>query len=248
VGGVIDLHSHILPGVDDGARTLEEARALASRAVADGVEAIAATPHVRADFPTRAEVMEEGVAELRADFHEQGIRLQVLHGGEIDLSLLWAIPADELVRLTIAQTGRYLLLEFPYRRWPLALDSAVSGLVRRGIIPLLAHPERNPEVQDRPARVESLVEAGALVQVTAGSLEGRLGRASQLTARRLLELGLVHTLASDSHGPHIREGGLAAAAEAVGNEELARYLTREAPAAIVAGELVPPIPQVGLEA
>jgi protein-tyrosine phosphatase len=245
---VIDLHSHILPGVDDGARTLAEARELARSAVADGVDAIAATPHVRADFPTTPDVMEEGVAELRADFHEKGIPLQVLHGGEIDLDLLWAIPPGELARLTIAQTGRYLLLEFPYRSWPLALDSAVSGLVKQGITPLLAHPERNPEVQERPARIESLVEAGALVQVTGASLDGRLGRASQLTAKRLLELGLVHTLASDAHGPHIREGGLAAAAEAVGDDTLARYLTREAPAAIVAGGPVPPVPQVGLGA
>ena len=174
--------------------------------------------------------------------------LQVLHGGEIDLGLLWVIQPGELARLTIAQTGRYLLLEFPYRRWPFALDSAVSVLVRQGITPLLAHPERNPEVQDRPARVEALVEAGALVQVTAASLDGRLGRAPQLTAKRLLELGLVHVLASDAHGPHIREGGLAAAAEAVGDDVLARYLTREAPAAIVAGEPVPSAPQVGLGA
>jgi protein-tyrosine phosphatase len=248
VGGVIDLHSHILPGVDDGARTLAEARELARLAVADGVEAIAATPHVRADFPTTPDVMEKGVAQLRADFHREGISLQVLHGGEIDLRLLWAIPPEELARLTIAQTGRYLLLEFPYRSWPLALDSSVSGLVRRGITPLLAHPERNPEVQERPARIEALVEAGALVQVTAASLDGRLGRAPERTARRLLELSLVHTLASDAHGPHIREGGLAAAAGAVGDDVLARYLTREAPAAIVAGEPVPPAPQVGLGA
>ena len=248
MGGVIDLHSHILPGVDDGARTLMEARELARLAAADGVEAIAATPHVRPDFPTTAELMEEGVAELRADFEAEGIPVQVLHGGEIDVGLLWAIPPEELARLTIAQTGRYLLLEFPYRTWPLALDSAVSGLVQRGITPLVAHPERNPEVQDRPARVEALVEAGALVQVTAASLDGRLGRAAQATAKRLLELGLVHTLASDAHGPHIRQAGLAAAAEAVGDKGLARYLTKEAPAAIVAGEHVPPGPQVRLGA
>jgi protein-tyrosine phosphatase len=245
---VIDLHSHILPGVDDGARNIAEARELARLAAADGVEAIAATPHVRADFPTTAEAMEEGVASLRADFEREGIPIQVLHGGEIDVGLLWAIPSAELARLTIAQTGRYLLLEFPYRTWPLALDSAVSGLVQRGITPLVAHPERNPEVQDRPARLEALVEAGALVQVTAASLDGRLGRVPQSTAKRLLELGLVHTLSSDAHGPHIREAGLAAAAEAVGDEALAHYLTKEAPAAIVAGEPVPPVPQVRLGA
>lgn len=147
---MIDLHSHILPGVDDGARTLAEARELARLAVADGVEAIAATPHVRADFPTTPDVMEKGVAQLRADFHREDIPLQVLHGGEIDLLLLWAIPPEELARLTIAQTGRYLLLEFPYRSWPLALDSSVSGLVRRGITPLLAHPSGTRRSRSAP--------------------------------------------------------------------------------------------------
>jgi protein-tyrosine phosphatase len=100
-------------------------------------------------------------------------------------------------------------------------------------------------VQDRPGRLEELVGAGALVQVTAASLDGRLDRSSQSTAERLLELGFVHVLASDAHAPHIREAGLAAAARRV-PEDLARYLTVDAPAAIVAGESIPESPQVPL--
>jgi protein-tyrosine phosphatase len=239
---MIDLHSHILPGVDDGARTLREARDLALAAAAEGVEAIAATPHVRSDYPTRAEQMERGVAELRRDFANEGIAVRILHGGEIELGRLWEIPPEELVRLSLGHTGRYVLLEFPYRGWPPAAQAATKTLRDRGMTPLLAHPERNPTVQDHPERLQPLVETGAIVQITAASLDGRLGRASQNAAERLLELKLAHVLASDAHGPHIRSSGLAAAARRVADPALARYLTTEAPAAIVRGDAVPPFP------
>jgi protein-tyrosine phosphatase len=242
---VIDLHTHILPGLDDGVRTLDEACDLAYRAASEGITVIAATPHVRPDFPTTVEMMEAGVAELRAQLLEEGIPVQIVHGGELDIGLLWAVPREELPRFTIAQTGRYLLVEFPYRGWPLAVNSSVFALLEMGLTPLIAHPERNPDVQDRPGRLEELVGAGALVQVTAASLDGRLDRSSQSTAERLLELGFVHVLASDAHAPHIREAGLAAAARRV-PEDLARYLTVDAPAAIVAGEPIPESPQVPL--
>lgn len=245
---MIDLHTHVLPGIDDGARTLGEARAIALDLAGQGVTVMAATPHVRDDYPTTPEVMEEAVAEVRADFEAHRVPVEVVHGAEVDLGLLWAIPPEELPRLTIAQTGRYLLLEFPYRGWPFALDSAVKRLVGLGVTPLLAHPERNPEVQDRPDRVRGIVESGALVQVTAASLEGARDRAAQAAALRLLDLGLVHVLASDSHGPHISREGMAAAAATLDDPELARYLTVEAPGAILAGEPVPERPQVGLGA
>ena len=239
VSAVIDLHTHVLPGIDDGARSLADSRALALAAIEEGVTVLAATPHVRDDWPTTAEMMEEAVALVRADFAVQGIPVEVLHGAEVDLSILWGIRPEELRRLTIAQTGRYLLLEFPYRGWPLALDSAVTRLVQLGVTPVLAHPERNPEVQDRPDRVRGLVDAGALVQVTAASLDGGRDRSAQSAALRLLDLGLVHVLASDSHGPHISREGLGAVARSIGDPELARYLTFEVPGAIVAGEPIP---------
>lgn len=235
---MIDLHSHILPGLDDGARSLEEARELARQAAAEGISAVAATPHVRADYPTTPDEMEWSVEELRADFEAEGIPIRVLHGAELDLSLLWQVPPEDLRRLTIAQTGRYLLLETPYRGWPMALATTVRSLVHSGVTPLLAHPERNPEVQDRPDRVRELVAAGALVQVTASSLAGELNRAVQHAAEQLVELGLVHVLASDAHGPHIARGGIPAAVEALGDDALARYLTVDVPTAIVAGEEV----------
>jgi protein-tyrosine phosphatase len=108
---------------------------------------------------------------------------------------------------------------------------------------VLAHPERNRAVQADPGRLGEAVRLGALVQVTAASVDGRIGRSSQKAADRLLESGLAHVLASDAHTPEIREAGLADAAEAVGDDRLATFLTAEAPAAIVAGEAVPDPPR-----
>lgn len=239
---MIDLHTHILPWIDDGARSIEESRALATAAAAEGVRAIAATPHVRSDYPTRAAVMEHGVEGLRRDFAQTGIAVEVLHGAEVELGLLREIPVPELNRLTLAQSGRYLLLEFPYRGWPSGLDSAIAFLHGIGMTPIFAHPERNPAVQDEPDRLVGVISAGAVVQVTSASLDGRLGPASKQTAERLLELGLVQLLASDAHGPHIRVGGLAAAAARVEDPARREYLTVTVPEAIVAGRDLPPAP------
>jgi protein-tyrosine phosphatase len=239
---LIDLHSHILPGLDDGSRTVEDARALARLAAAEGVTAIAATPHVRSDYPTRPEEMERGVLRLREDFLEQGIQVEVLHGGELDLATLATLDDDDLRRFSLARSIRYLLLEFPYSGWPAGLEETVYGLGLRGFLPVLAHPERNREVQSSPERLGEAVRLGALLQLTAASIDGRIGRSSQKAAERLLELGLAHVLASDAHTPEIREAGLADAAEAVRDDRLAAFLTTEAPGAIVAGELVPDPP------
>ena len=236
---MIDLHSHILAGLDDGARTLEDSYEMARIAVAEGVTAIAATPHVREDFPTSAQVMEEAVAELNSDLAANEIDLEVLAGGEVDLEWLTRMSEDEKRRFSIAQNGRYLLIEVPLVGWPLSLETQIFALRSAGVTPLLAHPERNSEVQANPGLVDHLVRGGARVQVTAASLEGRLGRRASQACRRLLELGLVHVLASDAHAPDVRRGGLAQAVAALRDDGLARYLTYDAPAAVVAGEPVP---------
>jgi protein-tyrosine phosphatase len=239
---LIDLHSHILPGLDDGARTIEDSREIATRAAAEGIVAMAATPHVRSDYPTTAEQMESGVADLRRDFAEADIPVEVLHGAEIALDRIPDMPADELERLSFAQKGAYVLLEFPYHGWPLGLETLIFALRARGPTPILAHPERNAEVARNPERVEVAVRAGALVQLTAASLDGRIGTTSKRTAERLLELRYADIVASDVHAPGMRDGGLAAAVAALGDEGLARYLTEEAPAAVVAGEPLPERP------
>jgi len=241
-GPVIDLHTHILPGLDDGARSLEESVAMARSAVADGVRVIAATPHVRDDYPTRATEMEAGVAELREALSADGVELDVLTGGEIALDRLALLDADELADFGLAGNRKYVLLEFPYYGWPLDLETRAFELRSKGFVVVLAHPERNAEVQSAPDRLQRLVERDAMVQLTAASLDGRLGRTSRRTAFRLLELDLAHLLASDAHNPEVRAVGLRSAAEAVGDVALARWLTEDVPGAIVAGDRIPDRP------
>jgi protein-tyrosine phosphatase len=214
---------------------------MARLAARDGVTAIAATPHVRHDFPTTAEEMERAVASLNRDFAEEMIDVTVHHGAEIDLEQLGVLGHSELQRLSLAQTGRYVLVEIPLAGWPLYLERRIFELRSANVTPLLAHPERNREVQRNTALAAGATRVGALIQVTAASLDGRLGREARRTCERLLELGLVHVLASDAHAPAVRAAGLSAAATRLHDDGLARFLTLEVPAAIVAGDDVPAV-------
>lgn len=236
---MIDLHAHILPGVDDGARTLADAREMARVAAAEGVRAIAATPHVRRDHPTSAEAMERGVETLREDFRAEGIDVEVLPGGELDLEWIESLDPGELRRYALGG-GRHLLLEVPYHGWPRGLEARIARLRQEGLAAVLAHPERNETVREQPEWLAGLRAEGALVQVTAASLDGRLGRRTQAAARRLVQLGLVDVLASDAHHPELRAYGLVAAAAALRDPGLARHLTVDVPAAVVAGEEITP--------
>lgn len=240
---MIDLHSHILPGLDDGVETIEAARALAREAAAAGVRAIAATPHVRDDYPTTVAQMEGGVASLRADFAREGIAIEVLTGGEVAVEWVQKLDVADLRRFTLAGNMRHVLLETPYFDWTAAVDAAAHSLLSLGLVPVVAHPERNRHIQERPERLRPLVEDGALVQVTAGSLDGRLGRSAARSAKRIVDLGLAHLVASDAHAPAVRQVGFAEAARAVGDDELARWLTVDVPEAVTAGGDPPPRPK-----
>jgi protein-tyrosine phosphatase len=237
---VIDLHSHVLPGLDDGAADLEEALAICRAAAEDGIEALAATPHVRAhDYPTTAEQMEAAFASL-APAAEGIVRL--VPGGELDLEELGR-PVEELRRFALAGNPRYLLVETPYAGWPLDIGERLFGLRASGITPVLAHPERNADVQLRPELVEPLVSTGTLVQVTAGSVDGRMGRRARSCAQALIERGWAHLLASDGHAPDVRAIGMRAAADALGDDELAQWLTVDVPRAIVDDTRIPERPE-----
>lgn len=212
---------------------------MARAAVAEGIRIAAATPHVRDDYPTSPSEMERGVAQLREALAVEGVPLEVRTGGEIALDRLGLLGPDELTSFALAGNPAYLLLEFPYYGWPLELETRVFELRARGITAVIAHPERNAEVQAAPERLRRLVEQEALVQLTAASIDGRLGRSTRRTALRLLELGLAHLVASDAHAPEVRAVGMKAAAAAIGDAELARWLTADVPAAIVDGEELP---------
>ncbi len=242
---MIDLHSHILRGIDDGPRTMEESLEIARAAVADGIRAIAGTPHVRDDWPTDAGVMEYRVAELRSELEQAGIDLDIRPGGEIAHEWLARLPPQELRRFALGGNPRYLLVETPYYGWPLGLADQLFALRASGITPVLAHPERNAEVQSRPDRLVQLVEGGVLVQVTAASVDGRIGKRAQECGLGLVRDELAHLLASDAHHAPVRAIGMSAATKAVGGGALADWLTWDVPAAILGDTPIPPRPEGG---
>jgi protein-tyrosine phosphatase len=244
---VIDLHCHILPGIDDGPADVEQSLALARELADDGVTVVAATPHVREDYP--AVVLSELAKrrdELAASIEAEGIRLELIAGGEVDLS--WAIGAsDEDLRLaSFGQRGRDLLLESPYGPLPETFEDLVFALRVKGFRILLAHPERNPTFQDSPARLQALAEQGVLIQVTASALMRRPSESrSARLVRELLTNRLAHVVASDHHGPAMgRRRSIAAARDLLVELDpgVADWVLRDVPAAILAGEPVPAAP------
>jgi protein-tyrosine phosphatase len=186
--------------------------------------------------------MEQALAELRAAVEAAGIPLDVRGGGEIDLGKLVDLSAEERARLGLGGNPRVLLLEFPYSGWPLGLEDAVFQLALDGVTPVLAHPERNREVQEAPERLQPLVRAGAVVQLTAASVEGRDGTRLRSVARGLLDRGLAHLMASDAHIPTVRSPGLAFACSTLGDEALARWLTADVPSALLESRPLPERP------
>lgn len=240
---MIDLHSHVLPGLDDGAADEDEALSIARAAHADGTRVLAATPHVREDYPTTPGEMESALSALRAALQHHGIELTLVPGGELAIEEVGRRPVQELRRFGLGGNPRYLLVETPYLEWPVSFETVIGELLAEGITAVIAHPERNGDVQKRPELLQRAVDAGALVQVTAGSLDGSLGGSARRCARRLLSLGLVHMLASDGHGPQVRSIGMSAAFSAVGDDAFARWLTEGVPGAIVRAEPLPLRPQ-----
>ena len=239
---MIDLHSHVLPGLDDGARDVAEAVEIVRSMESDGVRVVAATPHVRDDYPTTPEQMEASLEALRAALDEAGVGVDVLPGGEIALDRLAGLDPESRARFGLGGNPRLMLIEFPYVGWPQELALACEWLRGEGVVPVIAHPERALVVQQRPGDLDALVRAGAIVQLTAASVDGRLGRATASCARRLLELELAHLVSSDAHAPGVRAAGLSAATQAVGAGRLGDWLTHAVPAALLAGGELPPRP------
>lgn len=238
---MIDLHTHILPGLDDGVADPAESVELARALVADGVTIVVGTPHVRDDYPTTPDGMAAALRLARAAIEAAGLPLQVVGGGELALDFMRGLSADDVDRFAFGRS-RVVLLESPVYGWPLDLPHTIADLRRRGYTPVLAHPERNVEIAETPGKLARFVEDGALTQLTASSVDGRFGKAVARVCRELLELGLVHFVASDAHGAGVREAGMSGAVEVVG-PELGRWLTQDVPAALLAGEPLPPRPE-----
>lgn len=194
---MIDLHCHILPGVDDGALDLEDSAGMARQAVNDGIEAICATPHIRHDHDVRIEEIAGRVERLNERLGDEGLPLTVLQGGEVAETAVEGLSDEELDRVTLGG-GRWVLLEPAPGPLTTVLLGRVVRLAERGYRVLIAHPERHLSA-DMYERIARLIAAGALVQATADFfLRERF--AEGMTA--LAEAGLVHVLSSDAHSSH----------------------------------------------
>jgi protein-tyrosine phosphatase len=245
---VIDLHSHVLPGLDDGPPDTIGSVAMADAAAAAGTRTLAATPHLREDHPAvRPAELPDRVAELNELLHRYELDLRVVTGAEVAITVVGAMSDDELREVTLGGNGRDLLLETPYGELPSTYEALVEELGARGFRVLAAHPERNPTLQADPARLGRLVDAGLLVQLTAGSLTlARRSRPRRL-ALTALENGWAHVLASDAHSATWRPPdlalGLKAARRALPHmaDELA-WMVNDAPRAILEGAPLPPRP------
>lgn len=240
---MIDLHIHLLPGVDDGPAHLDEAVEMCRRAAEDGCTTLVTTPHQRHDRWWNSETSD--LERLRARLQDAlGGEPRVLLGAEVRVGegLLEDLDRGRQGGVLTLAGSRYLLLEFSR----IVPDPDPAGLVHELVVggwrPLLAHLEEIRWLADDLGLVERLVAKGAAVQMTGASILGHYGRSTQERARRLLDAGLVHVMASDAHDATYRRPGLREARDAVARrygEDLAERLTEVNPAAVIADRALP---------
>ncbi len=232
-----DLHSHILPAVDDGPETMEDAIEMARVAAEQGTRVILATPH-RADVTQNHSVphIQALVEQLNGKLDSEGITVRVELGMENHLDL--DLPDEfEQGRALPMSGSRYALVELPFFGYPNYAEEVLFAVQVQGITPVLAHPERLEVFQEKRDLLFDLVERGMLSQVTAGSVVGLFGGLAKRVTHRMLRDGLVHVIASDTHHPHgprspLLTAGLEATARIVGDES-AQAMVVDTPKAIL---------------
>jgi protein-tyrosine phosphatase len=244
---MIDIHSHILPGIDDGARSLADSLELCRIAAEDGVKTIVCTPHIDFRYVNSRATIEEPFVSLQREVSAAGIDIDLIKGAEVHMApdILLKVKEKELV--TYNDAGRYLLLEFPFQPVITGAEDLVYRLRLAGVTPIIAHPERIGYFMDDPDRLHQLVRLGALGQVTGGSLMGQFGDKSQRVAFAMVERHLVHIVASDSHDASYRRPVLAEVASEMARrfgEARARAMFLDYPEAVVLGaDIEPPPPE-----
>ncbi len=198
---MIDIHTHILPGVDDGAKTMEDSILMIEQAIDAGVEVICATPHILDEVtPALEEKINHTFRLLHSQVDERKLKIKLILGSEIYVR-------QDMVSLgrfdffSLNQTGKYVLMELPLGQLPKGVDRLIYGLRLEGITPIIAHPERSLIEKNQLEDVQSLIRQGAMMQINAGSLSGYYGKLPRKTAELLLKQNLVHFMASDAHNP-----------------------------------------------
>ncbi len=240
---MIDLHCHLLPGIDDGPPTVEAAVALARAAERAGTRTMVATPHVSWRYQNESTDRAALIERLQGSLQAAGVELEVRAGAEVAATRVAEIEPDAIARLTLGD-GPWLLLEPPFTPMATGFDAIAYELMRQGHQIVIAHPERCAGLQREPEMLAGLVRSGALTSITAGSLVGRFGEPVRRFAMRLLEEGLVHNVASDAHDESQRPPGMAAEIERAGLGALREWLTELVPGAILSGDPIPARPDV----
>jgi protein-tyrosine phosphatase len=244
---MIDIHCHILPGLDDGAESMETAYAMAEMAIADGITHVIGTPHANQAFAFDPELIRRRRDELQEAFEG---RLALATGCDFHLSYenLQAIHRD--ARQYTLNQKNYLLVEFADFSIPPLMDQALHELHLAGLYPVITHPERNPLIRTQPERLFKWLQQGCYAQVTAQSLLGKFGKTAQLAAEHWIEGGAVHFLASDAHNMTTRPLKLKETFELVAKrngENVARALLVDNPLAAFEGRPLPYVPELGEE-
>jgi protein-tyrosine phosphatase len=197
---MIDIHSHILPGIDDGAKTIEDSIDMAEKAVSEGIHTIIATPHhMNGKYDNTKSDILPLVSELNERFKQENINLEVLPGQECRIygEILEDYQKGEI--LTLNQDSTYLFIEFPSSSVPRYAERLLYDIQVEGLTPVIVHPERNAELIERQDKLYKLVKNGAATQVTASSLVGYFGKNIQKFSQQIIEANLAHFIASDAH-------------------------------------------------
>ncbi|HVA72420.1 MAG TPA: CpsB/CapC family capsule biosynthesis tyrosine phosphatase [Candidatus Limnocylindrales bacterium] len=239
---MIDIHCHILPGLDDGSDSLETSLTMAEVAIEEGVTRVIATPHASSHFPFVPELVRARRDEIQSRLGE---RLAIATGCDFHLSYenLEALRAEPS-RFTLNQKN-YLLVEFADFSIPASMDQTLHELQLMGLYPIITHPERNPLIRSQWERLWGWLRQGCFVQVTAQSITGGFGRRAQDAADTLLDAGAIHFIASDAHNLTTRPLRLKPAYDVVvkrSGEKLAQALFEENPCAAFEGRTLPYLP------
>lgn len=237
---MIDIHNHILPGLDDGAKTIADSLGIVRQLVHSGFTTLMATPHVMegSGFLSPEEIL-AAVEQLRKHVAEEEIPVEILPGAENYISPDLGKWAREGKLMTLGNTGKYLLLELPMLEIPQYTEQVFFDLQVQGLIPVLAHPERNKGLIDRPEYLAEWANKGVLFQMNLRSLSGRYGPQAQELAERMLRSCLIHFIGSDAHRPSREDTVYLKAMGSVkemAGEERFREVTVKNPQAVLTGE------------
>ena len=239
---MVDIHCHMVPGIDDGASDLNVSLDMARMAVNDGIGTVICTPHQLGSFGRNTgDVVRQAVAQFQSDLQRARIPLRVLAGGDvrIEAGMVQGLASGSV--MSLADHKRHVLLELPHELY-VPLEPILEKLRRVGMVGILSHPERNRGILSQPDLLPKLVDAGCLMQVTAGSLLGSMGEECKSLAKWMLSNGLVHFFASDAHGVKSRRPLLRRAFDEVAqmtDETTAQDLFVRYPACVAIGKTVP---------